>query len=107
MRHASLFAAAALLLSMAATAHAADRRVNIVNASGNTITHFYASNSGTNSWEEDILGRDTLDAGDSLLVNINDGTGACKFDFKAVFEDGSSRVRQGVDVCTISSYTYR
>ena len=101
-------AAAALLAGAAAStvAFAADRRVNIVNKTGLVMTHFYASNSGTDSWEEDILGRDTLADGETVQVDINDGSGACKFDFKAVFENGASLERQGIDVCQVSSFTY-
>jgi hypothetical protein len=96
---------AALMMSVG-VAHAADRRVEIVNKTGMTLTHFYASNSGANSWEEDILGRDTLANNESIEININDGTGACKFDFKAVFESGQSLEKGNINVCEISTYTY-
>ena len=62
-----------------------DRRVLIINATGVTMTHFYASNSGRNDWEEDILGEDVLRSGGSVRINIDDGTGACLYDFKAEF----------------------
>ncbi|MBV9786292.1 MAG: hypothetical protein JO264_21025 [Acidisphaera sp.] len=104
LRTASL--TAALLAFTTGSAFAADRNVDIVNNTGQTMIHFYASNTGTNSWEEDILGHDKLASGDTQPIDINDGTGACKFDFKAVFADGSSSVRQNVDVCSISSFTY-
>jgi len=99
-------ALAAVLTLGSAAAMAADRRVDIVNQTGQTMVHFYASNSGTNSWEEDILGHDKLASGDTQPVNIDDGTGACKFDFKAVFESGASLVKSGIDVCSVSSFTY-
>lgn len=86
---------------------AANRHVDIVNATGKTLSEFYASNSGTDDWEEDVLGSDTLADGEVFDVDIDDGTGACKFDFKAVFTDGTSHVRRGVDVCSISKFTYR
>lgn len=86
---------------------AADRHVEIVNKTGRVMTHFYASNSGRDSWEEDILGRSTLDDNDSVVVDINDGTGACKFDFKAVFQGGSTSVRENINVCEIETFTYR
>ena len=104
MRIAPMLAFALLVAGTAA--HAADRRVEIVNKTGMPLTHFYASNSGTSSWEEDILGRDVVADGDSVTININDGTGACKFDFKAVFESGASLEKGGIDVCQISTYTY-
>ena len=96
----------ATLLLMAGAAHAADRHVEIVNKTGSTMTNFYASNVGAKTWEEDILGKDTLDDGDSVTININDGTGACKFDFKAVFENGASLEKQNIDVCRNSTFTY-
>ena len=96
----------AALTLIGTAAHAADRHVDIVNSTGLTMQHFYASNSGTDSWEEDILGNDKLQDGETQNVDINDGTGACKFDFKAVFEGGASSVKTGIDVCTISSFTY-
>lgn len=97
----------AALVAFAAPASAANRHVDIVNSSGKVLKHFYASTVGTDSWEEDILGRDTLDNGETFDANIDDGTGACKYDFKGVFADGSSRVRNNVDVCSVSTFTYR
>lgn len=104
----SLFALPVLLAALAAApgAQAADRHVQIINRTGQTMTEFYASNTKAKSWQEDILGRDTLDHGSSVNININDGTGACKFDFKAVFADGRSVERAAVDVCRISSFTF-
>ncbi len=87
-------------------ANAANRKVDIVNKTGMPMTHFYASNTGTNSWEEDILGQDVLDNGETFEANIDDGTGACRFDFKAVFSDGESLVRRGINVCQIGTFTY-
>lgn len=96
-----------LVVSAFAPASAANRHVDVINKTGKTLSEFYASNTGTESWEEDILGKDTLDDGETFEINIDDGTGACKFDFKAVFTDGTSHVQRGVDVCTISTFTYR
>ena len=106
MRRLLVLAAMLPFAAHAPAARAADRHVEIVNNTGRTMTNFYASRVGAKSWEEDILGRDTLDAGDSVTVNINDGTGACRFDFKAVFEGGASLEKGNIDVCTISSFTY-
>ena len=54
-----------------------DRRVLIINATGVTMTHFYASNSGRNDWEEDSLGEDVRPSGASVRINIDDGSVAC------------------------------
>ena len=94
-------------VSAFSAANAANRHVDIVNDTGMTMAEFYASATGTDDWEEDILGSDTLANGEVFDVDIDDGSGACKFDFKAVFTDGSSHVRRSVDVCSISTFTYR
>ncbi|MEE1656895.1 hypothetical protein VB618_11865 [Microvirga sp. CF3062] len=94
-------------MSAFSAATAANRHVDIVNDTGMTMSEFYASATGTDDWEEDILGSDTLAAGEVFDIDVDDGTGACKYDFKAVFTDGSSHVKRSVDVCSISKFTYR
>ncbi len=96
-----------LAVSAISAASAANRHVDITNATGMTMAEFYASATNADDWEEDILGSDTLADGEVFDVDIDDGTGACKFDFKAVFTDGTSHVRRSVDVCSISKFTYR
>jgi hypothetical protein len=89
----------------ATSLHAADRKVNIVNNSGYTIVQFQGSNVGTSSWEEDILGTDLLEHGQSVSINFDDGTGHCKFDFLVTFEDGDELKEENIDVCSIGTYT--
>jgi hypothetical protein len=83
-----------------------DRRVRIINETSHTIVRFFGSNAGTTDWEEDILGDDVLAPGQSVVINFDDGTGYCKFDFKAEFDDGDEVVKHGIDVCEISSFRF-
>ena len=85
---------------------AANRVVEVINATGMTMVEFYASVTTTNSWEEDILGDDVLEDGESIDVNIDDGSGKCIYDFRAVFENGQEAVKQSVNVCRISTFTF-
>lgn len=94
------------LVFASAPAFAQDRRVEIINKSGYTITNFYGSNTGSDSWEEDILGKDMLPPGESVVINFDDSSGYCMFDFRAVFEDGDEVVDEKIDVCKIGSFTY-
>ncbi|MBE0579456.1 hypothetical protein [Devosia sp.] len=66
----------------------------------------YASNTGSRSWEEDILGRDILPSGSSVVINIDDGSGYCKYDFLAVFEDGDEVVSNDNNVCELSDFNF-
>ncbi len=89
----------------ATSVQAADRKVNIVNKSGYTIVQFQGSNVGSNSWEEDILGNDVLEHGQSVSINFDDGSGYCKFDFLVTFEDGDELKEENIDICSIGTYT--
>jgi hypothetical protein len=83
-----------------------NRRVRVHNQTGWTMLRFYASDSRQDSWEEDMLGDDVLGAGDSIMMNIDDGSGACLYDFKAEFTNGQTLTRMGVNVCQIADYYY-
>ena len=39
-------------------------------------------------------------------MNIDDGSGACRFDFKAEFTNGQELIRNNVNVCEIADYYY-
>ena len=83
-----------------------DRWVTVYNKTGYTMVRFHASNVDTGVWEEDILGRDVLPSGQSVDINVDDGTGYCRYDFLAIFEDGDRVQGDGINVCEIGSYTY-
>lgn len=106
IRNHCIAAAAAALLALATPASANDYQVEIVNKTGMALKHFYASVTATDDWEEDILGRDVLDDGDSFVANIDDGSGKCMYDFKGVFENGQFLVHKNIDVCSVHTYTY-
>jgi hypothetical protein len=99
-------AATAALASGPARADDQNRNVRIINETRHTMVHFYASNVSVNSWQEDILGRSVLRPGEDVVINIDDGTGHCEYDFKAVFDNGKSLIKHEVNVCKISSYRY-
>ena len=103
---AGLLLGVGLLAATAGPAGAQDRRVRVINETGYSIREFYASNVGSRSWEEDILGTDVLGPGDSVMINFDDGTGYCMFDFKAVFSDGDELVRDRVNVCDLATFRY-
>lgn len=85
---------------------AANRMLTVVNKSTTAMVAFYASNVGTNDWEEDILGQDVLLAGQSVRINMDDGTGYCRFDLKAEFDDGSEAIEENVNVCEVGTFTF-
>ena len=106
MNLARLTIAVALLATGITSATALDRRVRINNYPSYDIIEFYASHRDATSWQEDILGRDILPAGSSVMINIDDGTGYCVFDFRAVFEDGEVLEKFGNNVCELAEFNY-
>jgi hypothetical protein len=103
---ATLVARPLAVLKVAQSRDGYNRRVTIHNQTGWTMLRFYASDARTDSWEEDILGRDTLDTGRNWTVNIDDGSGACIYDFRAEFTNGQVLERRGINVCQIADYYY-
>ncbi len=96
----------AAAVAMSLPASALDRNVTIVNETDFTILRFYGSNKGSDTWEEDILGSDVLDAHTEVTIDFDDGTGYCIFDFRAEFDDGDVLIRQDVNICEIGTFTY-
>lgn len=97
----------AALFSTPASADTHDRRVRITNATPYPIYQLYGSNTGTDVWEEDILGNSVLRSGESVVVDFDDGSGYCRFDLKAVYGRNSADVRNRVNVCTETNVTFR
>jgi hypothetical protein len=106
MKAFSAVLALAILAIGVVDAAALDRRVRINNKSSYDIIEFYASNTGSRSWEEDILGRDILPSGSSVVINIDDGSGYCKYDFLAVFEDGDEVISNDNNVCELTDFNF-
>lgn len=98
--------AAAIFVVCVADASAYDRRVVVVNNTSTTIQEFYASNTGQNDWQEDIFGEGALPPGGEVTINIDDGSGYCKYDFRAVFEDATETTKAGVNVCEVGRFSF-
>lgn len=96
---------AALAIAIAASpALALDRRMRVNNRSSLTVVKLQGSNVGADSWEEDILGDDVIPPHTRVTVNFNDNSGYCKFDLRAISEDGRVWIRYNVNVCTLTDW---
>ena len=100
----SLAVVAATLGSSAVSA--ADRRVEVVNKTGVMLVGFYASRVNVADWEENILSGQKLKSGDSIIVDIDDGSGGCLFDFRGVFSDGEEVISEDNNVCELEQFTF-
>ena len=76
-----------------------DRRIEIVNNTGLTIRTINSTNIGRGDWGVDLLGDYVIRPGRSMVINVEDRTGYCRYDFRAVFSNGRQVTRRGVNVC--------
>ena len=99
----TLIAAIAATFALAATpALAADQDFSLHNETGYTISSVFVSAANTKDWEEDVMGRDVLDDGESVDITFPRSEGACKFDLKVVYDDKEEAIWGGLDLCKIS-----
>ena len=83
-----------------------NREVSLVNNTKETIFYLYWSNTGSGSWGEDRLGSNVLSEGQQWNVTVDDGSGACRFDFRAVTASGREIERRDVNVCGVFTVTF-
>lgn len=94
MKKICIFAAVLLVLVFSFAAVASAATINIKNNTGVTIEELYISDSGTEDWEEDVLGQQILEHGETLRIEV-DGSYQ-QFDVAIVTEAGEEAVYMGL-----------
>ncbi len=83
---------------------ALDRHIELTNNTRMAIVEVYAAHTGTGCWQNDLLGDEILLPANSLLVDIDDGAGYCRFDMKTVFDDGTTLIRRDINLCAVDRF---
>lgn len=92
------------VLAFSTAAFAGAQDFVLINNTGDDIYVINISPSKSNDWEEDILGSDILEYGESVRVNF--GAGRTRYwDIQAVFEDESTISWYGIDLLETSVVT--
>lgn len=81
-----------------------NRNVRVHNQTGWPMTHLQTSSG--RAWSSDLLGTGTLAPGASMVVRMDDGSGACRYALRAQFDNGQSLQRDGVNACQIADYYF-
>lgn len=101
-----LSAAAALAFAFVASSASAQTgplAFTLNNGTSEVVVQLFISVPSTNEWEEDILGAQVVESGDSVEVTIDDGLEDCEYDVKVVFHDDTpDLIVMGVDFCAIN-----
>ena len=103
MKKYSLIGVAVLGL-FAQPALAEDLVFDLINASSLDLVALHISPTGAESWGDDVLGMDTLNAGESGEVTIADGEDVCDYDMSFEMSDGTE-LEGSADLCANNSFT--
>jgi len=93
-------------LALTGAAKAEKQDFTLVNKTGYEIDKVYVAPSKSDNWEEDVLGDDSLDDGETFDMHFTDYK-TCKFDIKVVYSDGDTAVWSALDLCAITKVTLR
>ena len=75
-----------------------DRRVVIINDRATDMLRLYGSRTTTGEWEENII-TTPIRSGTKRVINFDDGSGSCLFDFRAIFRDNQTIHVFSINVC--------
>ena len=95
----------AMLLALAAPAHAEDWDFVLVNQTGKTIKQVEVAPSGSGAWakwktEEDRSSE--IKPGEDYTVHFTKGAKECQFDVRLTFGDDTTAVAPGLNVCNFA-----
>lgn len=107
----TLIAAACALpvLSLSATAALASKENFVVrNNSSSVIAELYVSESNRSTWDNNVLGADSLPRGGYTQVNFGDRSpNLCLYDIRAIFSNGQVIEDYQINVCRNAEYSFR
>jgi hypothetical protein len=102
----ALVAVCLLALLVNLPAHAQGKQdFTLVNQTGVEIHELYVSPHKSDSWEEDILGQDTLPGGESVVIHFSPKEKAKLWDLKVVDKEGNSIEWESLNLLEISKLT--
>lgn len=97
-----------VMFSGAALAAEAKQNFVLDNETGYEIKAVYVSPYKSDDWEEDVLGQDTLDDGQTVKIRFNRANKTCMWDLKVVYADDDSKATWSkIDLCTVSTITIK
>ncbi|KQN35561.1 hypothetical protein ASG37_14555 [Sphingomonas sp. Leaf407] len=84
-----------------------NRRIAIHNHTAEAFRKLYWSNTAETTFPTtNRLGTSPMNAGSNRNFDVNDGSGACHFDFKVETASGRSYTKSDINVCTESSIEF-
>jgi hypothetical protein len=75
------------------------------NDTGKVIKEVYVGPTKSEEWGDDVMGKDVVGDGESVLITFNSRATAKHWDIKVVFDDGKWNYWTNFDLTTISDVT--
>lgn len=100
------FVALATLFTLwSSSVYALDRRMEVINNTSKRVVSLAASPIDQDTWNYNMLSGSYIAPYDSIVADMSDGTGYCRYDLIAELSDGSQAVKYDVNVCKFTSWT--
>ena len=99
------FSVLAMIVTATAMARSGKQDFVLHNETGVEIHELYLSPTTTDVWEEDVLGVDTLPAGEKVKITFEDREHRAKWDLKVVDSKGNSIEWESLNLIEISDVT--
>jgi hypothetical protein len=96
-----------MMFVLAMASYAGVQDFTLVNETGVTIHEFHCSTVNTTNWEEDILGQDVLENGQSVDIKFHASEDDCNWDLMVKDSDGNALTWDNIDLCNITKITLK
>lgn len=97
----------ALVLIVAAASQNPVLDFKLVNKTGSDIHGLFISPADVNEWEEDVLGVDILEDGETVEISFQPSAKATKWDLKVEDEEETSIIWENLDLSKINILTLK
>ena len=98
-----------VVMIVSSNAAMADKRnFSLTNGTGYDIHSVFVDSSNSNSWSDDIMGRDIFRDGETIDINFEGADKGCKWDLKVEWTDNSPSTEwHDFNLCQITSITLK
>jgi hypothetical protein len=107
MKRSLMTAAIVSIVIASAVLVAQKQNFTLINKTGGQIDKVFVSPVKTDTWGEDILGRDVLDDGEKVDIKFPHSETACHYDLKIVDENKASIEWNDINLCECDSLTLK
>ena len=80
--------------------------VKLTNSGKTGITAVYVAPAGSQDLSDDLLGKQTANAGKTVTLKVRDPNAACTFDLQFLMDNGDTVTKKAVNLCQTTAYAF-